>query len=126
MDIDGKSRSRTKTRSLLGSPMDIDPKSKSKSASRPSPMTMDKAIKLYDQVINRAFGDKPALNRRDVLLHFHPDKMPAPLNQFATHNSAFQSFVNHMFDDLLARKHAIDRQEFMVVLKKHAKANILN
>lgn len=123
MDID-RSRSRSRSHKSL-SPMDIDSKSRSRTASRHSPMTVVKALEQYMHICDHAFRDmKPSISRKEVLLTFHPDKMPVALKEFAKTNTKFDHFINHMFSDLHNRKSPITRAQIVSILKSHTKDDL--
>lgn len=106
--------------------MDVDSvtvKTKTKSKSASAAM-MDKAIYAYDDIIYRVYEDKLSITRKDVLKHFHPDKMPMSIKNYIRTNIEFNAFVNHMFDDLNNLKHSVNRKEFLEILTKHATADL--
>lgn len=113
MDIDSSYR---------GSPMDIDT-SKSNSKSK---LSFANAVVAYDTILYRVFKNKTAtqITQRDVLFHFHPDKMPKMIKEFSRISVEFRSFVNHMFDDLRKQKTNVQMEDVLVILEKNAKADL--
>lgn len=100
--------------------MDIDTRSRSKT----SPMTLHKAVDMYDKLVYKVYGAKPSIGRKEIMLAFHPDKMPAPLKTFMRNNKPFDKFVNHMFSELINRVTPVTREQFGNYLLKHGRDDL--
>lgn len=78
-------------------------------------------IASYKSIANKIFADKKIIDKKAILINFHPDKLPLAMKKDISINKSFNIFTTRVFNTLLKKQPIESLKYFERVLNHHQK-----